>query len=58
LGLNVVKIGSERHVKKGGPVRRGPEWLDHVTPLLASDVTLKLTFIKHKNLKKNLIITY
>jgi hypothetical protein len=25
LGLNVVKIGSERHVKKGGPVRRGPE---------------------------------
>jgi hypothetical protein len=30
LGLNVVKIGSERHVKKSWPVRRGPEWLDHV----------------------------
>jgi hypothetical protein len=25
LGLNDVKIGPERHVKKGGPERRGPE---------------------------------
>jgi hypothetical protein len=25
LGLNDVKIGPERDVKKGGPERRGPE---------------------------------